>query len=257
MTILNKNIVATLILCFCLSINAFCQESTQKYRLILSELASSKCDYMICDCDESHVKMIIKHDSLKRRKNNSNILLYTLSPDDLGVIYRYLCLECLNRQTLANRAFYNSDVGILQFILDSIISLSYGDSSKNNKVQEKQKCYWIAKEHRETYEDNIFSTRGFDMLSIRSTLVPRCLSWDVRSQIIDIKNAGLILIYNYLVCRNHNKSDIKVPLLRYAWLNIFTLEDIQKWLSENWGTAEEMRKKYQENPLPMYKVPWD
>ncbi len=35
---------------------------------------------------------------------------------------------------------------------------------------------------------------------------------------------------------------------------IFTLKDIKHWLSENWGTAEEMRKKYQENPLPMYKV---
>ena len=254
----NKYVLITIVL-VTLSLRVYSQDDKdkQKYRLILSELANSRCDYMICDCDESYVKEIIEHDSLKRRKNNSNVLLYPLSPDDLGVIYRYLCLECLNRQTLANRAFYNSDVGILQFILDSIISLRYGDSSKNNKVQEKQKCYWIAKEHRKTYEDNIFSIRSFDMLSMRSTLVPRCLSWKVRSQIIDIKNAGLILIYNYLVCRNHYRSDIEVPLLLYAWLNIFTLEDIQKWLSENWGTAEEMRKKYQENPLPMYKVPWD
>ncbi|MBK7987871.1 MAG: hypothetical protein IPK11_13385 [Ignavibacteria bacterium] len=239
-----------------LSLRVYSQDDkdTQKYRLILSELTNSRCDYMICDCDESYVNQIIEHDSLKKSKYNSYILPYPLSPIDLGVIYRYLCSECQDRRTLANRAFYHSDVGILQFILDSIISLSYGDSSMNSKVQEKQKCYWIAKEYRETYEDNIFLTRSYDMLSITSTVVPRCLVWNVRSQIIDIKNAGLILIYNYLVCRNPYRCNIEVPLLQYSWLNIFTLKDIQHWLSENWGTAEEMRKKYQENPLPMYKV---
>jgi hypothetical protein len=65
-----------------LSLRVYSQDDkdTQKYRLILSELTNSRCDYMICDCDESYVNQIIEHDSLKKSKYNSYILPYPLSP---------------------------------------------------------------------------------------------------------------------------------------------------------------------------------
>ena len=85
---------------------------------------------------------------------------------------------------------------------------------------------------------------------------------DFRLGILGTKKAGLILIYNYLTCKdNCNNADITIPTLQdegvAIFVKMFTLKDIKQWLSENWGTAEEMRKKYQENPLPMYKVSSD
>lgn len=255
MTILNNNIVATLILCFCLSINAFCQESTDNYRSILSELANSKCQYIICVCEENIYEIIRKQDSLDRIKN-FNLLPYPLSANYLALKYEEMCLECQRKHITAQKNFYLSDSDILKFIIDTIEHLAYSKRSFNKELS---KCYWVDK-HYEV--DNYSIGIAYEYLSYSSKIFICYKAPYFHHEVLDTEIAGLILIYNYLTCKdNCNNADITIPTLQdkggAIFVKIFTLKDIKQWLSENWGTAEEMRKKYQENPLPMYKVPRD
>ncbi|MFN5308433.1 MAG: hypothetical protein ACK5C0_03145 [Candidatus Kapaibacterium sp.] len=243
--------LSLLLLCVTFSIKVFSQEDVQRYRSILSELANSRCKNRVCDCRDDTYEIIRKKDSLDRLRN-LNPLPYPISANIWGLKYEELCLECQRKHTIAKQNFFLSDPGILKFILDSIEKFSYTINSYN-KVQNK--CYWVENDYSNTYSDSILSEYFY-----YDKIMFKCNGdIDYRLGILGTKKAGLILIYNYLTCQdNCNNANITIPMFLDmrggAFLKIFTLEDIKQWLSDHWGTAEEMRKKYQQYPLPLYKI---
>jgi hypothetical protein len=227
-------------------------KDTQKYRLILSELSNSRCQYIICVCEENIYEIIRKQDSLARIKN-FNLLPYALSANYLALKYEEMCLECQRKHVTAKKNFYLSESDILKFIIDTIEHFVYSKISLNKALN---KCNWVDK----CYEGDNYSIRiAYEYLSYSSKIFICDKASYFFHEVLDTEVAGLILIYNYLTCKDNCKNaEISTPTLQdedgAIFVKIFTLKDIKHWLSENWGTAEEMRKKYQENPLPMYKV---
>ena len=247
----SKYVLIVLVL-VTLTVRVYSQDDkdTQKYRLILSELSNSRCDYMICDCRENYKKIIEARDTIDKISYTKPYVNYH---QDVVSKYNKLCHECQNRYLIAKLNFYFLNSGVLKFIIDSIEK----ESQSNNSIGKVyHKCYWVSKDYCVSNEDVEISRKYFPYSSKPLDCDP---DQHIRFQVLDIEIAGLILIYNYLTYENKCcNAEISIPLFQdESWtffVKVFTLKDIQKWLSENWGTAEEMRKKYQENPLPMYKV---